>query len=73
MEEDEEERWWNFVWSATLFGTLIVVFFPWSLLVMTFFYGWERTVVILRALFNVAWAILGSATLLVIIILLIFL
>jgi len=71
MEEDgeEEEGWWDSVWSATLAGTLVVVFFPWSLLVMIGIYGWDGTIIILKALLAEALGIVGVLFVLAMIIL----
>ena len=69
MEEDEGgENWWDILWSVTLFGTLVVVFFPWSLLVMLWLYGWDGTIIILKEMLNVAWAIVVWLIILAIII-----
>ena len=68
-EEEEEEGWWNNVWSATLAGTLVVVFFPWSLLVMIWLYGWDGTIEILKALLAEALGIVGVLFVLAMIIL----
>ena len=37
-------------WELALVSTLMVVFFPWSLLFCLFFYGWDETVLLCRAL-----------------------
>lgn len=36
------------MWDKILLVTLITVFFPWSLLVMLWFLGWDETVRIFR-------------------------
>ena len=36
------------MWDKTLLVTLIVVFFPWSVLVMLWLLGWDETVRIFR-------------------------
>ena len=36
------------MWDKILFVTLITVFFPWSILVMLWFLGWDETVRIFR-------------------------
>jgi len=36
------------MWDKILLVTLIVVFFPWSVLVMLSLYGWDETVRIFR-------------------------
>jgi len=38
------------MWSKTLSAIVIIVFFPWSLLVMILLYGWDRALIILREL-----------------------
>ena len=38
------------MWSKILPATVIIVFFPWSLLVMILLYGWDRALIILREL-----------------------
>jgi hypothetical protein len=59
MEEDEKEDWWHSVWSAGLATTLIVVFYPWSLLVLILFLGWDETIDLLKILFFEALGIVG--------------
>lgn len=36
------------MWDKLLFLTLITVFFPWSILVLLWLYGWDETVRIFR-------------------------
>ncbi len=69
MEEDEEEGRWHNIWSATLAATLIVIFFPLSLLVMILLYGWDGTIEILKALLAEALGIVGVLFVLAMIIL----
>jgi len=38
------------MWNKTLSAIVIIVFFPWSLLVMILLYGWDRALIILREL-----------------------
>ncbi len=38
------------MWSKTLSAIVIIVFFPWSLLVMILLYGWDRALIILKEL-----------------------
>lgn len=38
------------MWDKIFFITLITVFFPWSLLVMLWMFGWDETVRIFREL-----------------------
>ena len=35
------------MWSKILSATVIIVFFPWSLLVMILLYGWDKALIIL--------------------------
>jgi hypothetical protein len=62
MEKDEEEVWWNNVWSARFAGIALVVFLPWSLLpllVMVWLYGRDKTIEFLNALQAEALVIVG--------------
>ena len=39
-------------WDFMLMSTLMVVFFPWSLIFCLYMYGWENTKLILAALIH---------------------
>lgn len=45
------------IWQVILFVGLIVIFFPWSLLALLFFFGWDGTVHIVRGLFYASFGL----------------
>lgn len=38
------------MWRKILAAIVITIFFPWSLLVLTLLYGWDRTFIMIREL-----------------------
>lgn len=39
-------------WTFAITSTLMIVFFPWSLLICVIFFGMDNTKIILKAMFN---------------------
>jgi hypothetical protein len=62
-------------WDFMLMSTLVIVFFPWSLIFCLFAYGWEDTKLILAALIHDAFktllAVVSAVILIVIVVLVI--